>query len=348
MNTMIHFRWKMLLIPLIILTILYLMYRVPNTVGTFLIGLLIYLILDPIVDALAKKYRSRVLITAAVFGIVILVFVSFIVPLNYLLQVELPKFIRQIPGYMAAFKNMIGGFDRKFLFLSQVLGLEGQGIFSLMFRNAASQGFVTGVVSNSADLLMRAATISFDFIMGLIIAAYMIIDEPRILAFIEKHLPKKLILINREMWHDMLRCISGYFGGILILGLILFVLSWIGLAVLNVPYAFMLSVWAGLTIIIPYIGPFVGSVPAVAVALTSSIWLGTVVVVFMTILQFVVTSVVGPKVLGEIIGIHPIIVILALIIGGELGGLGGMILAVPLTSVIVIFLKYYWPMFLED
>ncbi|MCX5748915.1 MAG: AI-2E family transporter [Candidatus Saganbacteria bacterium] len=348
MNTMIHFRWKMLLIPVIILTILYMMYRVPNTIGTFLIGLMIYLILDPLVDALAKRYKSRALITLIVFTLVLLLFVLFLVPLNYLAQVELPKFITQTPVYLESFKSMIKAFDSKFAFLSQLLGLGSQGIFTLMFKSMASQNFVTTIASNSADLFMKIATISFDFIMGLIIAAYLIIDEPRILSFIEKHLPKKLTLINREMWHDMLRCISGYFGGILLLGLILFALSWIGLAVLNVPYAFMLSVWAGMTIIIPYIGPFAGSIPAVAVALTNGIWLGTIVAVFMTILQFIVTSVVGPKVLGEIIGIHPIIVILALIIGGELGGLVGMILAVPLTSVIVIFLRYYWPMFIED
>lgn len=347
MNTFIHFRWKMLLIPGFILGLLLLMYKVPNTVGTFLTGLIIYLILNPLVEILCKKYKSRALMTLMVFSLVILVILLFIVPLNYLLQVELPKFVSQIPGFLASLNAMIAEFDKKFVFISTILGLKG-GLISEMMKNLLSQNFMTQLISNSTGFMMGLAAVSFDFIMGLIIAAYLIIDEPRILNFIEKHLPKKLILINRDMWHDMLRCISGYFGGILILGLILFVISWISLAVMGVPYSFMLSVWAGITIIIPYIGPFVGSIPAVAVALTKDLWLGMSVATFMTVLQFIVTSVIGPKVLGEIIGIHPIIVILALIIGGELGGLVGMILAVPLTSILVIFLRYYWPMFLED
>jgi predicted PurR-regulated permease PerM len=86
----------------------------------------------------------------------------------------------------------------------------------------------------------------------------------------------------------------------------------------------------------------------VVIALSQGAAPGIYVLIFMTVLQFIVTSVLSPKIIGEIIGVHPVLVILALIAGGELGGMVGMIVAVPLTSVVLIFLKYYWPMFLED
>lgn len=343
-----HFKWKMLLIPIFILALLFLMQKVPNAVGTFLAGFVLYLILDPMVDMLNKKYKSRVLLTLIVFIFVFVVFSLVLMLLNYLVKVELPRFMLQIPAFMASVKMLLAEIDARTVFIDNLSGGQIKGLFSTMFNNLASQNAFSSVVSGSTAMLMKIMTVSFDLVMALIISAYLIIDEPRILNFIEENLPRRIMLLNRQMWHEMLRTISGYVIGLLILGTIIFTISWIGLLFAGVPYAFTLSVWGGMTIIIPYIGPFIGSIPAIAVAFTKGIWLGASVAVFLTILQFVVTSVIGPKILGEIIGVHPVIVILALIVGGELGGMAGMILAVPLTSILIIFLRYYWPMFTED
>jgi predicted PurR-regulated permease PerM len=347
-NTRIHFRWKLVLIPVILFLILYLMFKVPNTVGTLVGGILFYLILDPIVEKLDRRFHARALWTFVAVLSAILIITLLVLTINVILSLEIPNFIKSFPMYLETFKSFAKFLDAKFSFMTGPAGNGSTGIVHRLASRMFSAQSLESFLSGSTQALFKIMAISFDLVMSLIIAVYLILDEKRIINFIEDHLSRKLITVNKEMWRDMKSAVSGYFLGLLILGLILFVASWAYLSFMRVNYAFLLSVWAGISIIIPYIGPFVGSLPPVAVALTQGVWPGIYAILFFTILQFLVTSVLSPKVIGEIIGVHPILVILALLVGGELGGMVGMIVAVPITSIVLIFLKYYWPMFLED
>ena len=348
MEAHVHFRWKLILIPVIILAMIYLMFKVPNTVGTLIVGVLLYMILSPMVNNLNRIFNSRVLWTFLVILCACMLLVLFALPLNYLISNELPNLSKQLPSFINSFNSLLAGFDKRFDFLEQIYHGKIGSVSQRLLGGIFSQSSVEAFFSSSTQAIFKLMTLSFDFVLALIIAVYLILDEGRILDMVEERLPKKFLSLNRKMWHDMMASISGYFMGLFILGLILFAVSWAGLHLMRVDYAFLLSIWIGITIIIPYLGPFIGSAPAVVMALSQGVIPGIYVLVFMTILQFIVTSILSPKIIGEIIGVHPVLVILALIAGGELGGMAGMIVAVPLTSVVLIFLKYYWPMFLED
>ncbi len=348
METRLHFRWKLILIPVIILSVLYLLFKVPSTVGTFVVGLLIYMILSPMVNRLCRIYDVRPLWTVLVmllsfFSIGLLLSLA-----NYLMMNELPDLSKQLPAFSQSFNSILAQVDSKFSFVDQFFPGKGSSVSQRMLGGFLNSGAIEAFLNNSTQTLFRIMAMSFSFVMALIISVYLILDEGRILDLIEERLPKKFLTLNRKMWHDMVSSISGYFMGLFILGLILFFSSWIGLSLLRVHYSFLLSVWIGITIIIPYLGPFIGSIPASVMALSQGVAPGVYTILFLTLLQFFVTSILSPKIIGEIIGVHPVLVILALIAGGELGGMVGMIVAVPLTSVVLIFLKYYWPMFLED
>ncbi|GEM_PF-3417685 len=348
METRLHFRWKLILIPVIILSVLYLLFKVPNTVGTFVVGLLIYMILSPMVGRLCRIYDIRPLWTALVMLFSFIAIAILLSLANYLVMNDLPDFSKKLPALSASLNSILSGLDSRFSFAEQLLPKGSGGLSQKVVGGVLNSGAVEAFLNNSTQALFRIMTMSFSFVMALIISVYLILDEARILDLIEEKLPKKFLSLNRKMWHDMVASISGYFTGLFILGLILFFAGWIGLSLLKVNYAFLLSIWMGVTVIIPYLGPFIGSLPAAALALSQGVLPGVYTILFLTVLQFFVTSVLAPKIIGEIIGVHPVLVILALIAGGELGGMVGMIVAVPLTSVVLIFLKYYWPMFLED
>ena len=348
METRLHFRWKLILIPIIILSILYLLFKVPNTVGTFVVGLLIYMILSPLVNRLCGLRDLRPLWTALVMLLSFVAIGGVLSLANYLVMNDLPDFLKKLPALSRSLNSMLAGIDSLFSFADQFLP-QGKGSLSQnLVGGVLNSGAVQAFLNNSTQALFRIMTMSFSFVMALIISVYLILDEARLLDLIEERLPKKFLSLNRKMWHDMMASISGYFMGLFILGLILFVSGWIGLSLIKVNYAFLLSVWMGVTVIIPYLGPFIGSIPAAALALSQGVLPGIYAIIFLTVLQFFVTSILAPKIIGSIIGVHPVLVILALIAGGELGGMVGMIVAVPLTSVVLIFLRYYWPMFLDD
>ncbi len=348
MATVFNFRWKAVISVAVIVVILFLMSRVPNTVITAVFSLVIYLLLRPSTNFLAAKFRSRTLSVVFVFAVLGLLLALLSLPINYLLSVEIPKFLTQFPKVIDASKNYLGIFKGYYMTLNNIANSYLMIDMHSAIRNFNFQAMMPSIFSGSASAILGIISIAADFIMALIVSAYLLIDEPKIAGFIAKHLPEKIILLNRAMWEDMLTCISGYCLGLIILGTILFSISWAGLFALNVPYSFLLSVLAGLSIIVPYVGPFIAIIPLAAVAFSKTFALGLWAVIFAAIAQFFVTSVIGPKVLGNIVGIHPVLVIFVLIIGGEVAGLMGMVLAVPLTSIFLIFLKYYWPVLSKD
>ena len=100
----------------------------------------------------------------------------------------------------------------------------------------------------------------------------------------------------------------------------------------------VLALIAGLTEFIPYFGPILASVPAIFIALTQSWMLGLIVAVMYYIIQWTENNIIVPKLMQKVIGLNPIVIIAALLIGLELGGLPGIILSIPVTTALNVFL----------
>lgn len=112
------------------------------------------------------------------------------------------------------------------------------------------------------------------------------------------------------------------------------------LLVLGVDFAIVIGFITGVADIIPYIGPFLGFVPAVFFAFISSPIKAIWVAAFFLFIQWLVNNVLAPKIIGDTTGIHPIIILLSIIIGGGIFGVLGMILAVPVVAITIILFKF--------
>lgn len=116
------------------------------------------------------------------------------------------------------------------------------------------------------------------------------------------------------------------------------VLAFIGYLIIGMPYALLLALFLAITDIIPYIGPIIGIAPAVLIALTVSPALLIKVVIVNIIVQQCEGNLLSPQIMGRTLKLHPMAIVAALLIGGELAGLVGLILAVPVLAV----LKVVW------
>lgn len=109
----------------------------------------------------------------------------------------------------------------------------------------------------------------------------------------------------------------------------------------------MLGIFAGITNVIPYFGPFIGAIPAIALAMLVSKWMVIKVIIAFVVIQQVEASIISPKILGDRVGLHPLFVILVLLAGGQLFGLTGLILAVPVAAVLRVItlfaMERLWP-----
>ncbi|HHX74541.1 MAG TPA: AI-2E family transporter, partial [Firmicutes bacterium] len=152
--------------------------------------------------------------------------------------------------------------------------------------------------------------------------------------------PKKYRSWFVSMGSEMDRTLGAYFRGILVISFLVAVLTYVGLALIGLDYALMLGILAGLTNVIPYFGPIIGAIPAVLLALLISPAFALKAGLVYVVVQQLESQVIAPQVLGRNLGLHPLVVIFVLILGGKLYGLPGLIFAVPFTAIARIFLRH--------
>lgn len=194
---------------------------------------------------------------------------------------------------------------------------------------------VVGVISATAGAFLNLTLI-------LIIAFLMLIDGDDMWRRFVGALPADR-RGEAELLRDSAdRSFGGFIRGSLLLGTIYGVATFVILVVFGVPFAVVLAIVSGLTMIIPFFGPIIAMIPVLAVAALGAS--ATLLWVFIStvVLQQVVLNVIGPRVMSRSIGIHPIFVFLALLLGARLAGFWGVVLAMPLAGVINTFARYIW------
>ena len=140
-------------------------------------------------------------------------------------------------------------------------------------------------------------------------------------------------LINR-----MQQKIGLWLRGQLILSLIIFFLTFIGLSILGVKYALVLALIAGMTEFVPYLGPIFASIPAIFLAFTQSPMLGLFVAILYYIIQLTENNIIVPKLMQKVVGLNPIVSIAVLLIGFEVAGIAGAVLSIPVATAVNVFL----------
>ncbi|HWI19843.1 MAG TPA: AI-2E family transporter [Vicinamibacterales bacterium] len=240
------------------------------------------------------------------------------------------EFWKRLPEYMDQAQQRLATWglispETSFKELLQQAPAGGGDAVSMVF--GALSGFVGGI---------------FGFVTILLLTFYMLVDSQRIFDFFVRVFPKGERNRVADVSELAAAKISAWLGGQMLLGLIIATISAIGYAVMGVPYFFVLAVIAGIGEMIPMVGPLLSAIPAVLVALTVSPGLALAVAAFCAVVQLIENNVLVPKVMGDTVGLSAVTVIASLIIGSELLGFVGALLAVPTAAIIqVLFEELY-------
>jgi predicted PurR-regulated permease PerM len=179
----------------------------------------------------------------------------------------------------------------------------------------------------------------FGIVSILLLTFYMLVDSDRVFALFVRAFPRRDRNRVSEISALVAAKISAWLGGQMLLGLIIGTMSAIGFYFMGVPYFFVLAVIAGIGEMVPMVGPLLSAIPAVLVALTVSPGLALGVAGFCWALQLLENNVLVPKVMGETVGLTAVTVIASLIIGSELLGFVGALLAVPTAAIIQVLIE---------
>ena len=181
-----------------------------------------------------------------------------------------------------------------------------------------------------------------DLVIGIIISIYLMKDKKFFVGlwrkFLHLTLPQKGNAVITETLSEINDVLSKFIRGALLDALIIAVLSSVGLSILGLQAAVFIGIFAGICNVIPYFGPILGMVPAFFMGLfTEGFWHGAIAIIILLVIQQIDTSLIYPKIVGSSTGLHPLIVLLAVSVFGYFGGILGMLLAVPVSGIIQVF-----------
>jgi len=320
------------LIKILLFVILaWVVFELRAVIGVLLASVVIASSVDP-----AARWFSAYRIPRVIS--VVLVYLAAFTILGLVFYLILPPLVSEMGGFLTDLPDNIETFEPKNI-LSFLPELPKS--FNNVLRDAILN-FRDYSFESTSGLLAGIAKIfggAVSFIMIIVISFYLSVEERGIENFLKIVTPKEYEGYALDLWNRSRRKIGLWFQGQLLLGLLVGILVFLGLTILGVKYALLLAILSGILEIIPVFGPIISAVPAIGVAFTQKPVLGIAVLVLYVIIQQFENHLIYPLVVRKTIGIPPLLVILSIFIGGVLAGVFGIMLAVPVATVLVEFIN---------
>lgn len=329
---------------LIIVTIaaILLLRSLPAIVTTLLLGATLALILSFPVRFL-NRYLSRrwsiTIVTVTMFGSTIIALAA-IIP--FLIS-EISKFADAVPNFTVTLTestyNVLQNFrDRGWIDQNPNEIIED-------IRTGLLETAQTIVSSSIDDLLMTLTSSVSLFISAfgtVFVAIYLLVDTPKFKDTYIRMWAPSYRADARMLWDTMGFSLSRYLSALVVSLLIQGALSFIGLALLGVPYALILGIFQGVAAILPYVGAWIAAIPAVLIALTVSWQTAVAVAVLYLLINQLEGNLITPNLQGNAVKVHPILIFIAVIGGSTLFGLMGAVLAVPAIAIMRVLFEFFW------
>ena len=195
------------------------------------------------------------------------------------------------------------------------------------------------------DGLLGAVNVVAEFFIGIIIAVYLMVSRETFVSQGKKVIYAFLNDEHANMFIQLLkecnRIFGGFINGKLLDSLIIGILCFIGCSLLQMPYSVLVAVIIGVTNVIPFFGPYIGAIPSTILIMLDSPSKGLIFIVFILVLQQFDGNILGPKILGDSIGLSPFWIIFAILLGGGLFGVVGMLFGVPVFAVFHFLIKSF-------
>ena len=315
------------------------LYQLRNALLPFIVGGALAYILEPFISWLERRTpwmssRSelkRIILILLIYAIFLLIVAAALIALIPPITAEIRHFVENVPSLIDRARATVESLDAQIAerlpeeFVAAIHDAAqdlGNVVVSALLVFAAR---TYGVISQTLSLLLGLAMVP-------LILFYLLKDGEKIIAGMLSVLSPEPRRHARNVLDILNGVFSSYIRGQLILGLVVGVMVFVGLMLLDVPFAPALGLVAGITELIPVIGPWLGAIPGLLVVLATApekfIW---VALLYLGV-QLIENSLLVPRIQGESLNLHPVMVLAALIVGSEVAGFWGIILGPPLAA----------------
>jgi predicted PurR-regulated permease PerM len=345
-----------------VLFVLLVLWRFQALISPLIIAIILAYLLNPIILLVSERAKiSRNTSTNVVFVGLVIAILAAVIALGVVLYNQAVSLIEQIPTFIETLPTRI---EEVWITLSEPIMI---GSFALQLPLPDAQdinwgsvsqqilGYINPIISSVGSSLGQIAIKTLEtlgwFIFIIFVSIYVSNDIPRMSNMIGEAATVPGYRKDAErLWREFGRIWNAYLRGQAILGIIMTVVVTLCLWVLGVQNALLLGLISGLLEFIPMVGPIIGTGAAVLVAFfqpenylgLSSLQFTLVVLVVMLIIQQIENSVLVPRIVGDALDLHPILVLVGAIMGSSLGGILGAILAAPVIASIKLVGAYAW------
>lgn len=300
----------------------------------FIAALFTYLLL-PIVKWLRRYNIPRPL---AIFFIYIIFFgglgFAVVKGVPYVIE-QLRELMKQVPHFARLYQTGVQQFYHHTSDFPETVHDHFRSVLKSI------QSYANGMIENIISVLKGLIQSLLVILTVPVLVFYFLNDFPRIKKTIAELVPDRWHDSGKALLHDIDETLGGYIRGQLFVCLVLATIATIGFWIMGIPYSILFGILIGITDLIPYFGPFFGAVPVAFVAFTISWKMILIVLGFIVILHFLEGNFLSPLIVGKSLNLHPILIILALFVGSEVGGIIGLFLAVPVFAVARVFIVHY-------
>ena len=310
--------------------------------GAFVLGSAIAFLIQPAVTRLHAIGVPRMLAILGVFlaiivviaGLVLLIVPVFVGEVNQL-QVEAPGLAASAQGRLNSLQPIA------------VFGIQVDLKNLTQTVNSHLREYLLGQFGNAVTIGVTALTTILQLLLMFIVAFLLAIEAPAVRRDLRRFVPSDYRTDFDQIWRQVRKMLYAYVRGQLIIAGLIGMTSGVICAILRLPDAVALGVIAGVTALIPYLGPFIGAVPAILVGLSQSPGQALLVLIAYILIPNFYLNFIYPKVMGDAVKLPPILVIVALIAGFSWGGILGMFVAVPIAATLRILFDHIYPRLYE-
>lgn len=322
-----------------------------------ILGIIIAYIIDPLVGLFEKLYKKIKFLkfkkekkyrTLAVFTSVIMItaVIGFLVTMllfsitKQMYSISLDEAIAAIAVYINSFAETLTEIGEKL----STLNIESSSINNTFAEvtqtiTKSIQEFANNILSMTSNLSKTIASV----FLSIIIAIYFLLDKDLFISYgnrlLEALFKDKTVEKYKDLWHEFDKIFSGYVRGQLLDATFMSIVISVTLSIIGIKFGVLIGVIAGLCNLIPYFGPFVAYAGTLIFGLLNGqIQQVVVAIIVLIIIQQIDGSIIGPKFIGNSVSLKPVIILIAVIVGGALYGLLGMVLAVPVTGFLKVIL----------
>ena len=325
---------RVILVAIAVVASLYFLWLIRKVIGMVFIAIFLAVALGPVVEFFVRRKVKRglailltyVLLLASVFGLGLLVVPPIVTGVN--------DFVDNVPGYVQDLRNSktFRKYDDKYKITPK---LDEQAKKLPSHLSDAASGLRT-VTVGVFGVVVQLVTI-------LVMTFFLLLDGKRMLAFAFRELGPERGPRMEKIGEDVYSAVGGYVAGNLLISVIAGVLSYFTMLILDIPFAVPLAVMVAFFDLIPLVGSTIaGAIIAIVAAIVGFPGKLIAWVIFLVVYQQVENNVIQPVVYRRTVSIHPLIVIVAVLIGGSLLGVLGALLAIPIAATVQIVVKEWW------